>query len=270
MRPLTFGAATDIGPVRHRNEDRWTAYPAAGLYIVSDGMGGASHGELAAQIVVDVLPGYVRERRGSHGGACQGRGELASAIAELSDELHTRSKSVRVKGAGATVVAVVIDDSGCAIAYLGDSRAYLLRDGHLQPVTTDHTIAQALFEAGEITADEIARHPTRNQLRCFVGMRPPAKPDALRLDMRPSDRILLCTDGISGPLDADVLQRIACRNEPPQAVCDQLIAAAKEAGGDDNMTALLIDVGDTSRDATQPWAADSAPMPDTVELRVDW
>lgn len=270
MRALMFGAATDIGPVRHRNEDRWTAYPAAGLYIVSDGMGGATHGELAAQIVVDVLPGYVRERRGSHGGACHGRGELASAVAELSDELHTRSKSVRVKGAGATVVAVLIDDSGCAIAYLGDSRAYLVRDGQLQRMTTDHTIAQALFEAGEITVDEIAHHPTRNQLRCFVGMTPPAKPDAIRLDVRPFDRILLCTDGISGPLKAEVLQRFASRNEPPQVVCDELIAAAKDAGGDDNMTALLIDVGDTTHDATQPWPADSAPMPDTVELRMDW
>jgi serine/threonine protein phosphatase PrpC len=244
MGALRVAAATDVGKVRDRNEDRWRADADPGLFIVSDGMGGAAHGELAAQIVVDLLPTYVEKQRSAQGRPTNPEEVLKAAIASLSDEVYTRSRKAGVGGTSATVVAAFVIGNHCAIGYLGDSRAYLLRDGHLTCVTTDHAVAQALLDAGEIGAEEFAHHPARNTLTRFVGMKPPARPDVVRLDLQTFDRILLCSDGVSGALDVDTLRAIVCRDDAPQALCETLIRAANDAGGHDNSTALLIDVFD--------------------------
>ena len=241
MSSLRFAAASDTGKVRDHNEDRWRADADAGLYIVSDGMGGAAHGELAAQIVVDVLPTYVETRRTAQGTAARLEDVLTTAIAELSDGLHSRSKAAGVPGAAATVVAALIVEKSCTIAHLGDSRAYLLREDGLVCLTRDHSVAQALVDAGQIEIDELANHPTRNSLTRFMGMPPPAKPAVTHVDLRPGDRILLCSDGVSGAVDAETLRTILRRDDVPEALCKALIDAANDAGGRDNMTALLID-----------------------------
>lgn len=244
MGEVRFAAATDTGKVRDRNEDRWAADQGLGLFVVSDGMGGAAHGELAAQIVVDTLPGYVK--RHAFGSApCE---VLSAALAELSDRLYRRSASAGVTGATATVVAAVVHENYCVIGYLGDSRAYLLRDGRLSCLTTDHTVAQALLERGEIDAAELDHHPARNRLTRYAGMEPPARPDVIPLELMPFDRILLCTDGISGEVGIEDIQAGLSRGASPGDVCNVLLQAANDAGGHDNMTALIIDYVPSSSD----------------------
>lgn len=242
MSPLTFGVASDTGRVRDHNEDRWRIDPAAGLFVVSDGMGGAANGEMAAQFVVDFLPNYVEGSRRSQGSAATVDDTIATAVAAVSDELYNRNSAARVTGTTATVVAALIHEKSCAIAYLGDSRAYLLRDDELRCLTVDHTITQVLVEAGALAEDQVAGHPARNKLTRFAGMQPPAKPGAIHVELQPLDRMLLCSDGIYGMLSAEALHEIVGRDQSPQALCDVLVTASNHAGGHDNMTALLIDV----------------------------
>lgn len=240
MIPLTFAAATDVGQVRPRNEDRWGANPGHGLFIVSDGMGGAAHGELAAQIVVDALPTHVEKQQRP----IMDPGEvLRAALASLSDEMHTRSRSARLSGTSATAVVALIIGKRCAIGHLGDSRAYLARGGQVTCLTTDHTVAQTLIDAGEISIAELATHPSRNTLTRFVGMPPPARPQVTLLDLRALDRILLCSDGVSGALDGETLEAVVGRDEAADVLCNLLIDAANRCGGRDNSTALVIEIG---------------------------
>ncbi|MGK2883100.1 MAG: PP2C family protein-serine/threonine phosphatase [Mycobacterium sp.] len=242
MRSWRFGAATDTGKVRDQNEDRWRADPILGLFIVSDGMGGAAHGEIAAQYIVDELPGHIEKTYRSPVVLPTKGDALNTAVAAASDELHLQRNASQVGGATATVVAAWIYGNTCAISYLGDSRAYLLRHDRVDQLTVDHSLAQLLVDAGELGKDRVAEHPGRNKLMRFAGMPPPAQPGAVRVDLQPLDRILLCSDGISGALNTETLRLIIGRDEPPQVVCNLLIDAANQAGGHDNMTALLIDI----------------------------
>lgn len=241
MGTVRYAGATDVGRVRDQNEDRWGVDVAQGLYVVSDGMGGAAHGEIAAQAVVDLLPSHVQQ---AFARGLSSTEIMTSAIAELSDELHVRSAAEGLAGVSATVVAALVNERACVIGYLGDSPAFLLRGGELRRLTVDHTVAQALLDAGEITPEQAATHRARNILTRYAGMQPPAKATAAVIALQPFDRILLCSDGISGELDPRTLTEITGRGDDLQSVCQALVAAANEAGGRDNMTAVLIDVGE--------------------------
>ncbi len=237
---MSFGAASETGKVREHNEDRWFADPIMGLYIVADGMGGASNGEVAAQYVIDHLPEYVETFAGDESLTDEQR--LSAAITRVSDEVHAGSKNRPGRvGSGSTVVAALIKGSTCVIGNLGDSRAYLLRDGKLTCLTTDHTLAQILYDAGQVTTGEIPRHPARNTLSRFVGMTPPGRPDVASHVLQASDRLLLCSDGISGQLKAETLESLVAEPKSPKSLSTMLVNAANDAGGRDNMTAVVLD-----------------------------
>lgn len=240
MSPSRYAAASVTGP-REKNDDRWSADPDAGLFVVSDGIGSASHGGLAAQVVVDRLPAYLAAQRARPGRA-DPRHWLPAAIAHLSDELHRRSVGPDgLTGTTATVVAALNTGRDCVVAHLGDSPAYLLRDGQLTCLTTDHTIARVLMDAGAITADEALAHPGRNKLTRHVGMEPPAHPDVTQVELHPGDRLLLCSDGISGVLGEDTLRDVLSSAGDPEATCAALIEAATNADSTDNMTVVVVE-----------------------------
>jgi protein phosphatase len=241
-RSLRFGRASETG-IRDHNEDRWSAHPDAGLFIVSDGVGGAPNGELAAQTVVDLLSERLATVQSVD--ASQADPEtspLATAIAQLSDELNLRGqKEPDVAGTGATVVAALITGTKLTIATLGDSPAYLVHDGKLIRLTTDHTIAQVLVEAGAISEDAADVHPGRNKLTRYFGMKGPAHPDVYTIDVAPRDRLLMCTDGVSGVLGEDTLLTMLTAIGDPDVLCRALVRAATKAESKDNMTALVVD-----------------------------
>ncbi len=230
---LRSAGASETGRFRDQNEDRWGADADAGLFIVSDGIGGVPRGELAAQDAVNRLPAYVKQQRQSDESAAEDL--LPAAIARLSDELAARSEKT-----GATIVATLITGMQCVVSHLGDSPAFLLREGQLSRLTTDHTIAQILVDAGQLTMDNIANHPGRNKLTRFLGMDSPARPDTTHIDLRTGDRLLLCSDGVSGVLDAEAIREILNAAEDVEAACAALVNAANQAGSQDNMTAMVI------------------------------
>lgn len=237
---LRFGATTDVGRYRDQNEDRWGADSGAGLFIVSDGIGGVPHGEFAAQCAVDKLADYVTLQRDSE--QVDADDHLPAAIALLSDDLVAQSQTAGgVKGTGATIVAALITGSTCVVSHLGDSPAYLLSGGVLERLTVDHTIAQILVDAGQLKVEDVHTHPGRNKLTRFLGMNPPARPDVKRFDLKPGDRLLLCSDGVSGVLDDNTLKHIVADNEDVRIACETLVRAADQAGSHDNMTAVVIE-----------------------------
>jgi PPM family protein phosphatase len=238
----TYAGQSDLGCKRTRNDDRWGADPALRLYMVADGVGSTSHGDVAAGLVVEQLPTYVaRHLLGADLRDAQAAARLGRAVVELCDNLYTRSQTdPQLASADTTLVAAVVSGSRAVIAHLGDSRAYLYRDRRVQQLTSDHTIVQAVVDAGEISPEQAAHHPQRSVVIRHVLMTPPAKPDVSALDLQPGDRILLCSDGLHGVVDDAALAAILTDHPDPADACRVLIEAANHAGGPDNITTVVV------------------------------
>jgi serine/threonine protein phosphatase PrpC len=170
--------------------------------------------------------------------------KLKAAISELSMEVRDQAKEEpALKGMGATIVTALIKDSRGLVAHIGDSRAYLLRCNRLRRITKDHSVVQLLIDAGEIDADEAATHPARYQVTGCVGMEGDPLPEVTLLDLARGDRLLLCTDGLTGMLSDEEIQGYLQSNPNLNQVCRKLVDAANGAGGKDNITALVVTVG---------------------------
>ena len=236
---------SDTGQVRQRNEDKWVALPKQGLFLVSDGMGGRAAGALAAQVVAEVLPGLLERRLAmlGEGSLAEAQAQVRAALAELSEELRSKTQNQPgLEGMGATVALVLIWKTQALVAHMGDSRVYLLRQGRLKPLTKDHSLAQLLVDAGEITPDEAGSHPARNQLTQHMGMNSEPLPSVGHLALEPGDRLLLCTDGLTGMVNEAGVLAILKRPLSLKDTCHRLITAANAAGGRDNITVLLVSV----------------------------
>ena len=244
---LVHSGLTDTGRVRPGNEDAWVADTDQGLYVVADGMGGHNAGEVAAHTVVDSLPEMIHRRvvRGRHGAATpEGLARrLRSVVSRLSRQVYARAMAEpALYGMGATVVLAMVQHESAVIVHMGDSRAYLFRDGELSLLTKDHSVVQELLDRGHITPDEAAVHPARNRITASVGMPGDPTPDSCRVPLRVGDKLLLCTDGLGGMVPDERIAEVLGMAEPPDALCRDLVTLANEAGGHDNVTAVVIEV----------------------------
>ncbi len=250
MSPTTLvienAGLSDRGLVRKENEDSWSAAPELGLFIVSDGMGGHLGGAVASRIVAEALPKILRKRMApiENFADPRAREHLEGALSELSTQVREQGRNEPgLRGMGATVVLVMIKGSEALVAHMGDSRAYQLRGGRFTQLTRDHSVVELLIEEGEITRNGAATHPARGQITCCVGMEGDPLPDVMTLDLELGDRLLLCTDGLTGMLCDEEIQKILESRMGPKDACRRLVDAANEAGGNDNVTAVVLDVG---------------------------
>lgn len=236
--PLVFryAARSDVGLVRSGNED--SGFASNSLLIVADGMGGHVAGEMASATVTAIIAGL--PIADSEDVLTQ----LADAVDEAQLEMrHIIAERPDFRGMGTTVTAVCWQGDRASIAHVGDSRAYMLREGRLLRLTKDHTYVQTLVDAGQITQEEAATHRRRNLLiRAIDGVNT-VEPDLSIREVYPGDRIMLCTDGLSGVLTDDEIAALLRQADPTGAVT-ALVDAAIERGAPDNVTCVVADVAE--------------------------
>ena len=230
---------TNVGKVRQNNEDSLIIDPARGLYVVLDGMGGAHGGDVASQLARDTIHEFVTQRR-----ITMAPKQLIDAAiqAATSAVFHAGQANRERTGMGTTVVAcLVVDAKQAVIAHVGDSRAYLLRGGRLSTLTKHHTSVEVRVQRGLLAPVEADRHPYKNVLSRNLGSRPDARVDLLELELRPGDRVMLCSDGLYGYAAQEAIQYVLGSGDDPQHVARDLIELALRGGGGDNVTAIVIE-----------------------------
>lgn len=238
-----WAQATHIGKVRAENQDACLADSRIGLFAVSDGMGGHQGGATAARIVVECLPRELEAslrscRASTSGQIVQG---LALAVEAVNRRVFEASeRDSKLEGMGATLVLALWRAPRVYVAHVGDSRAYLLRDGALSQLTEDHSVATLLVKRGVIAAEEARRHRSRHHLARCIGMPGPAEPDVHALELRPGDRLLLCSDGLTGMVDDAQIAGVLTRQLDPDEACQALVRAANDAGGHDNVSVVVV------------------------------
>ena len=230
---VTAAAATDVGLVREGNEDSYlTEGP---LFAVADGMGGHRGGEVASQLAVETLEKLFKE----------GAGDLPDQVQEANRVVFERSVLDRkVAGMGTTLTAALVEGDRVRLAHVGDSRAYLLRDGTLRLLTEDHTLVHRMVSEGEISKEEAETHPQRSVLTRALGVDTVVDVDDDSLQVRPGDRLLLCTDGLTSMVSEDEIEEVLRTVPDPREAAQRLVRMANEAGGVDNTTVVILDFSD--------------------------
>jgi protein phosphatase len=236
---LRSAARSDVGLVRSGNED--SGYAGDQLLVVADGMGGHAAGELASAAAIATMS----EVEPAGLGDVEALERLSEAVVATSERIaDVVSANPELAGMGTTLTALAWlggEPPRVAVLHVGDSRAYLLRDGEMRQVTRDHTYVQTLIDSGRITAEEATRHPRRNLLMRAIDGVHPAEPDVSVREARAGDRYLVCSDGLCGYVsDPDIARLLALAD--PTAVVTALVDAALEAGAPDNVTCVVADV----------------------------
>jgi PPM family protein phosphatase len=235
---LQFAAISDVGRVRKDNQD--SGYAGPWLLTVCDGVGGAARGDIASSTAVQQL------RRLDAPPSDDLLGQVAGALHRAHDRIgELVDEDPALNGTSTTATVALFDGTRLGIGHVGDSRAYLYRDGELSQLTHDHTFVQSLIDEGRITTDDARVHPHRNLiLKALDGVHE-AEPDLFELEMLAGDRLLLCSDGVSGVLDDGRLADILSTGSPDYAAVE-LVRASLEAGSSDNVTCVVADVLDAS------------------------
>ena len=244
---LTFAARSDVGLVRANNQDSGFAGPH--LLVVADGMGGAAGGDIASSIAV----GRLAALEGEGLGPDEALDELKTAVAEAHAEIVARAHNdPELSGLGTTVTALLRSGATLAMAHIGDSRGYLLRDGELDQITTDHSFVQHLVDTGRLSLADAENHPKRSMLLRVLGDIDADVPvDISVREVRAGDRYLLCSDGLSGVVSRATIHQTLVEVEDPGDCADALMALALAAGAPDNVTCIVGDAVDIDASPTE-------------------
>jgi len=248
---LRAGAGTDTGRVRTMNEDTYALRPQQGLFMVCDGMGGAPAGEVASQLAADIIV----DRLGSTAGDDDADGfemagtylpwtnRLAEAVRRSNQVIYTQGQTdPRCAEMGTTVVSAWVNQSIASVAHVGDSRAYLWRNGHLEQLTSDHSLVEAQVRAGILDRAGSFEAPQQNVLLRVVGGEPDVEVELNEVPLQPGDFLLLCSDGLTRMVPDGALAAAIGRLRDPQRICDDLIDTANRNGGADNITVVVVEV----------------------------
>ena len=233
-RDPSFAGDTHVGLVRTDNEDAFLLAPP--LFAVADGLGGHQAGEIASSLAIETLLAAAPRQADAK---ALGRAARRANAAVIEAAKTGRGRS----GMGTTLTAAMIDGTKIAVAHVGDSRAYLLHLGTLEQLTEDHSMVADLVRQGRLSAEEARTHPNRSVITRALGSDPDMLADTFEVEASPGDRLLLATDGLTGLVeDADIERMLGSAHTPAEAV-DTLIDAALSAGGHDNITVVVADIG---------------------------
>jgi PPM family protein phosphatase len=243
---LRYAVRSDVGLLREGNED--SAYAGPHLLAVADGMGGHAAGEVASAATITTMAALDTGQLGA---------DLVGTLAEAVANANMRLQQIiisdpSVEGMGTTVTALLWSEGHAALCHIGDSRAYLLRNGQFYQITHDHTLVQSLVDEGRITEDDVATHPQRSLLLRALDGRTIAEPDLSTHETVAGDRYLLCSDGLSGVVTEQTLHQTLSSVWDPDKAALQLVELAIKGGGPDNITCIVADVVDTQTTALPP------------------
>jgi serine/threonine protein phosphatase PrpC len=239
---------TDVGRVRERNED--AAFAGDHVFAVADGLGGHRAGEVAS----DLALGSVRALDQVEPRAAAK--QVAEAVRNGNRAVHDRAETDdSLRGMGTTMTAVVISGNTAFIAHVGDSRCYLIRAGQITQLSRDHTLVARMVSEGRLTPEQAEAHPQRSVLTRALGADKDVEVDESRVTLIDGDRLLLCSDGLTGMLSNEEIRDYATSGSDLDEICRRLVDAANERGGQDNITVVLIDVGDPAHPGRKPHRA---------------
>ena len=250
---------TDVGRVRERNED--ACFAGDHVFAVADGLGGHRAGEVAS----DLALGSVRaldqtEPRAAAKG-------VAEAVRKGNRAVHDRAETDdSLRGMGTTMTAVVISGNTAFIAHVGDSRCYLIRGGAITQLSRDHTLVARMVSEGRLTPEQAEAHPQRSVLTRALGADKEVDVDESRITLIDGDRLLLCSDGLTGMLGDDEIRDEVAAGADLAEICRRLVDAANERGGQDNITVVLIDISDPAHPGRKPHRA----RPGSGKRRFPW
>ena len=234
-------AVSDRGRKRSTNEDAFGYSSEQGVYLVCDGMGGAAAGEVASSLAVDEVMRVLTNR--APGVPLSSL--LEQAISDANQVIYSRAQSnAKLSGMGTTLVALVAEERRIQVLNIGDSRCYRLRGGNLEQITLDHSLVDEQVRLGRMSMAEAARSPMRNVITRALGTQSRVTPDIFDLEADPGDLFLLCSDGLTRELTDGSIEQILSRERTLEGLCGELVTAANQAGGGDNITCLLVRVGE--------------------------
>ncbi|MDR0852884.1 MAG: Stp1/IreP family PP2C-type Ser/Thr phosphatase [Clostridiales Family XIII bacterium] len=244
-----FGFRTDIGNKRQKNEDALLVLPKYNIYAVADGVGGLSSGEIASRKALGGIENFLSQNPLHAADTLEGKyranwisGYFARAFQKINgDILSTSEDDPATAGMATTAVLCYLDVESLYIINIGDSRAYILREGELTQLTEDHTYVQDLVKGGSLSEADAKTHPQKNMITRALGVEKYVEPDFYRYDLQPKDRILLCSDGLHGEVPDEEIQSILEKGKDLNDICRELVDAANGAGGNDNITVVVVD-----------------------------
>lgn len=248
---LRSSARTSIGQVRENNEDNvqlWLQEDAV-LAIVADGMGGAAAGEEASRLAVEAIQDglTVAEKRMLSAFEMLADDSVAQKMRDIirvanSDIMRRAAADPNLRGMGTTVTLAFVRNMQAIVAHVGDSRAYLVsqRDHTITQITADHSFVEALIAAGHITQEQAEDHPMRNVLYRALGQTEDIDIDVYHIRLRPGDRLVLCSDGLTRHLKSSEIAEVVLRDDDPDTMTDRLVELANERGGEDNVSVVVI------------------------------
>jgi protein phosphatase len=225
------GARSDVGRGRPENEDSFLVDREHHLYAVADGMGGHRAGEVASATAIETLKA-----------AYLGGQPIDAAVEAANAAVFAKAAdNAAMRGMGTTLTAITVQDGTAVFGHVGDSRAYLMRDGAATQVTDDHSLVEQLVREGRLTPEEAQNHPQRAIITRALGVDARVDVDTYRVDLRPGDRLLICSDGLTNMLSDEAIAGTLRRHADPQQAANTLVDMANQAGGDDNITVVILD-----------------------------
>ena len=236
-------AGTDIGQIRKQNEDAFFEDAGAGMFVVADGMGGHAAGEVASRMVREHFSARQADPEGSPT-VEEARELLRGIIAGVNRAIVSDSRDNPARsGMGTTATALLLLPEGnYVIGHVGDSRAYVLRDGELCRLTEDHTYVQQLVNRGRLTDEQARLHPRSSLLTRALGTEDAVEIDLYDGSFQPGDRFVISSDGLTGMISEDELGSVVRLEVEPEKLVERLIEAANQAGGSDNITVIVVDI----------------------------
>lgn len=242
---VAVGVQTDVGRVRKGNEDSYLL--EAPIYAVADGMGGHIAGDVASATAVASISEGIEARHPEDGG------DLAELVVRANDAIWDKARSdPALRGMGTTCTMMMVDGDVAHIAHVGDSRAYLLRDGLFRQLTEDHTLVERMVREGRLSAEDAANHPQRNVITRALGVDANVQVDVLEERLADGDRILITSDGLTSMVEGEEIARVLDAEDDPQAAAERLVEMANDAGGEDNVTVLVLHIGKDGSPAPPP------------------